>query len=574
MELMLPTIAPDMTLYSFLALTQRLNGASNAKDLSNILFSSPSAALQHDFPSNLNQFCRNTGQAFGNAIDVANNNTVLPYFLRFRPEQLKNEALSLMSGSTVEPLKFILGLPAGPTGATMPLHFCTECLNEDINYFGYAYWHRVHQLPSVLTCHKHLVPLRITNLRIDGRGRSGLFLPDDSGVQQSITLLPLDRGQSILNRLSILSTMALNRELPSFFSATSLRSTYLHGLKQQGLLTTSGRIRAQEFIQRLTKHYTSISSLEPFHNIVGTDFIDSLMHLVRKPRGHYHTACHLILIDFLFGDWDLFNSVYQWEKQMDLPFNQPNGTKHTKAKSLNENLENRLIALTTCYNNGEASFSALAKKFDIDVNTAMKLAGKLGLAEIPRKPRTLNVDITSNVISLLKDGQPLKAVAAMTNLSISTIDRIIYSEANLQEVWRAANKDWKREQVRNQFQKYLANNPTITVTELRHTYNSGYRWLYLHDFEWLSKHLPPKTPIKRKVLVAAQQRIDWSKRDEECLVALKDVDLTNLESWERIKPRAILRRLPKLTFSPRLERLPKSKAWIVNELAKYSSNNK
>lgn len=39
------------------------------------------------------------------------------------------------------------------------LQFCTECINEDLDYHGFSYWRRSHQLPGIDWCTKHAVPL-------------------------------------------------------------------------------------------------------------------------------------------------------------------------------------------------------------------------------------------------------------------------------------------------------------------------------------------------------------------------------------------------------------------------------
>lgn len=569
MQMMMPTLAPDMSFYSLLAVTKRLNGIGKAEQISQLLFSNSSSALRHDFPSNLNVFCDRTGNAFGNPVEVATNTSVLPYFLRFRTENVHYEAWKLMLGSTVEPLKFVLGLPPGPSGSMMPLCYCRECLDEDVSNFGYPYWHRKHQLPSVLVCPTHLTPLNYANLRIDGRGRSGLFLPDDSEIQKYQSSIALGRAQPILERLSSLSSMALENELSTQYSPDSLRAAYLHGLKQQGLLTPSGHIRAREFIGRLTKHYEIITHLSPFDRIIGKDTVEGMLRLVRKPRGNFHTASHLIMIDFLFGDWKLFNSVYLWEQQMDLPLEAQNDFKLTSHNyhNLDSNLEHRLLELVNRFKNKEGSFSSIAKQLDININTAMRWLGKLGLIEIPRKPRALTPDIKKNVISLLKQGLPLKAIASQTGLSSSTIDRICNEEPHLQQIWRTVNKVWKRNREREKISLFLINNPTITQTELRQSSNSGYCWLYRHDLEWLYRNLPQKQPIKRTQTLPNKPRINWGKRDDECLATLKTINMSNLESWERIKSKAILRRLPKMSFSPRLDKLPQSSAWVINMLS-------
>jgi hypothetical protein len=568
MQIMMPTLAPDMSFYSLLAVTKRLNGVSKAEKISQILFSNASAALRHDFPSNLAVFSRRTGNAFGSPIEVAINTSTLPYFLRFRPQTVHDEALGLMSGPSVEPLKFVLGLPPGPSGAFLPLCYCNECLEDDIRNYGYAYWHRRHQLPSVMVCPTHSTPLNYANLRMNGRGRSGLFLPNDTEIQKYQSTPLLNRAMPMLERLSILSSLALDKELSAPYSTNSLRTTYLHGLKQQGLLTASGRIRARDFIGRLTKHYEAISQLPTFDRIVGPSFAEGMLRLVRKPRVNFHTTSHLIMIDFLFGDWKLFNSIYLWEQQMDLPLENTAELQSASSghKNLDKNLEARLLELANRFKNNEGSLSSIAKQLDININTAMRWLGKLGLIEIPRKPKTISADIKTNAIMLLKQGYPLKTISSKTGLSSSSIDRICNEEPHLQKNWREANKEYKRQKEREKFLNFLINNPSITQAELRKSSDSGYRWLYQNDLSWLLQNLPSKRPVKRNQTSAIKPRVNWEKRDDECLAALKTINMGNLESWERIKPKAFLRRLPKLSFSPNLDKLPKSQKWVINAL--------
>jgi len=568
----MPILNPDMTFYSLLAVTKRLNGIGKAEEISRTLFSNSSAALRHDFSPDLDVFCNKTGNAFGNPIEVAIKTSTLPYFLRFRPQTTHDKALGLMAGSTVEPLKFVLGLPPGPSGAFLPLSYCNECLKEDIINYGYAYWHRKHQLPTVMVCPTHSTPLNYAKLRINGRGRSGLFLPNDDEIQKYQSKQLIGSAKPILERLSTLSSMVLDQELSAPYSANSLKATYLHGLKQQGLLSVSGRVRAKDFVNRITKHYEAISNLPTFDRIVGSRFADGLLRLVRKPRVNFHTASHLIMVDFLFGDWKLFNSVYLWEQQMDLPLE--NGTKLQATcpshKNLSKDLEDHLLELANRFNNKKGSLTSLAKQLNININTAMRWLGKLGLIEIPRKPKTISAKIRANVINLLKQGCPLKAVSYQTGLSSSSIDRICNEEPNLQKIWKEAHKKYKRQKEREKFLNFLTLYPSTTQSELRQSNDSGYRWLYNNDLLWLSQHLPTKRTIKRAQSLPVKPRVNWVKRDNQCLAALKVINMENLESWERIKPKAFLRRLPKLSFSPRLDKLPKSKLWVQGEIQRLN----
>lgn len=571
MLLMLPIMLPDMTLYSVVAMALRQNGAPRGEQISQTLFGSPWAGLRHDFPSHIVTFCQKTGNAFGDPIQVAMTATVLPYFLRFRPPELHAKAMALMFGDSVEPLKFVLGLPAGPSGASMPLRYCQECAEEDLRTYGVPYWHRQHQLPGVLICPHHLTALRQTLLRLDGRGRSGLFLPDDYEIQQSAKPVTPGKAKPLLGRLARLSAATLNQELLADYSISSLQAAYAHGLKQQGLLTSAGNVRATEFVDRLEKHYRAIADVAPFSRIISKAAVEGMLRLVRKPRVHFHTACHLLLVDFLFGDWDLFTSVYRWEQQMELPFDAPcnsNLDRQLVERAPDANLEQCLTELAKRWRNGEGSLTSLAKTLEIDINTAMRWLGKLNLMEVPRRPKTLTLEVRAGIIESLKSGNPIHEIVRTSSISRSSIDRICNEEPNLHVLWQQANRDWKRQYERRKLEATVKQEPTISLTKLRQTHNSGYRWLSRHDRDWLKQNLPRGHPVRAARILPAKPRVDWSARDRECLTALRELEPTlQLESWERLKPQALLRRLPPLSFSPRLDRLPKSSAKIAALLA-------
>lgn len=43
----------------------------------------------------------------------------------------------------------------GMTAPKKAAFLCSVCVEEDISFWGYSYWRRMHQLPGVLQCHKH-----------------------------------------------------------------------------------------------------------------------------------------------------------------------------------------------------------------------------------------------------------------------------------------------------------------------------------------------------------------------------------------------------------------------------------
>lgn len=409
---MLPILQPDMTLYSLVAIAHRWGGSSRGEQISQALFGSPGAGLRHDFPSHLGEFSRRTELAFGQPDEIALNATVLPYFLRFRLPEVQTEAIELMRGETVEPLKFVLGLPAGPSGASMPLCSCEDCIREDIDAHGFAYWHRRHQLPGVFVCPTHGHPLRRSKIRINGSGRSMLFLPNDGEIVATNTSGISDLQQPMLQRISIISASALDAPLPGGYSPQVLLATYRHGLKQQGLLTKSGRVRATDYLKWLSDRFRSVADIDMFNRIINQANLEGMLRLVRKPRWNFHSTYHLLLIDALFGSWDRFSSVYAWEHQMELP-------------------------------------------------------------------------------------------------------------------------------------------------------------LLRHNKEWQANQVSTNNALRNKDVTNRRPRVNWVARDYECLNALKAIEATlRFESRERLKPMVVLRKIQSLSFSPRLERLPESRALVGKIIAR------
>ncbi|MBI5006073.1 MAG: hypothetical protein HZB95_03005 [Nitrosomonadales bacterium] len=565
---MLPILQQDMTLYSLVAIAHRWGGSSRGEQISHLLFGSPGAGLRHDFPSHLGEFSRRTESAYGQPDEIALKATVLPYFLRFRPPEVHAEALALMRGDTVEPLKFVLGLPAGPSGSSMPLCTCEDCIREDKDVHGFAYWHRQLQLPGTFVCANHGVPILKSSIRIDGRGRSTLFLPDDPEIVSTSTSVIADQQLPLLRQLSNLSVAALNSTLSGEYSPQILLATYQHGLSQHGLLTKGGQVRARDFVKWLSDKYHAIANLDPFNRIVDERHVEGMLRLVRKPRGNFHTVSHLLLIDALFGSWDSFTSVYAWEHQMELPLLQQEATDPKEVHTTCE-YETLVIELARRYKNGEGSVTALSRVLGIDVSTAIRWLGKLGLMDVSRRPKVLTHEIRSEIIQSIKRGEPFRQISKTFSFSRATIDRICNEQPSLHEVWRAASHERARKTEREKFELLIKSNPKCSWAELRKTKNSGYSWLSRHDKEWLKSRLPAKTTRRGRQVTKRRPRVDWTLRDQECLSALKTLEATlRFEDWERLKPMVVLRKTKNLSFSPRLDRLPESRALVMQILEK------
>ena len=568
--LSLPPLCPDITLYSIVGLTARLNGYENSQSISRELFGSPVAGLRHDFPSDLAVFCKTTAQSYGDVEAVLNRLTTLPYFLRFRESPSNAEVVQLVSGSRIARLKFILGLPASPIDTLLPLRHCPECALTDWAEYGFAYWRREHQLPSSLVCPIHNIPLLQSGIRSDGTGWSCLHLPLDKRDHGSTPTPLTHRPNPVLLQLALLGSKILNGDADSY-TLEALRNAYLHGLRQNGLLTKAGHVRANEFVTRIGETYRSIAHLPPFNKIFCRQGIEGLLKLVRKPRSPGNPICHLLLINFLFGNWELFTSVLSWEEKITSPQSPPEPMHSKVILPLQQQppiqLQAKLTAIEEKMSVGLISLTKACKEEGVDIGTAIRWLGKLGSQHVPRRPRTVNSEARAQAILMLSQGLPLVLVAKNLGLSKATIDRICNESPVQIQLWKAANFEWKRVKYRQAFLDSAKSDAEFSRKDIRTLKGAGYSWLYQHDRTWLSEQFPP--PMRAVPRKPTQRRatVDWDARDQECVRAIAEFSNNiQLEAWERVKPRAILRRIPKLSFMPRLDRLPQTKAVITQLL--------
>lgn len=565
-NLILPPLYEDMTFFSWMSTTHMINGYPSSYQLSEKLLGNGSAGTRLDFPSHLEKFCSNTSNAFGDIYSLSKNTTVLPYYLAFRPINLLDNCVRLMASNSVEHLKFILGLPPTRANQFPSLKFCPDCFELDVEELGYGYWHRSHQLPSTHICTTHGELLHIYRLREDGRGKTELALPslnNGYGIQVSM------HSHSLLENLSELSVKALTSLLPSEFNPIQLQFTYQHGLKQHGLITPRGQIRASEFLSRLQKYFYPIKSISPYDKLLSHDNVQHFLKLIRKPRGFHHSVTHLLLIQFLFNSWDLFCSTYKWESQFQLDLTPESQFDNAQ---LQYSFDGNLNEIAMRYKEGE-SLRKLAQEYNYDIGTLMRQLGKLNLAIIKRRPKKVSQEILDCVLDMLDQGHALKSISQVTNLSKSTIDRICASNPSIQQVWKQNKKANLRGKKRAALMQFIADNPLATKSVINASMSSTINWLTAHDIVWLNQCLKIVKPARvHRTPQASRPRINWTKRDDECLKALQAIGNIELESWERRKPQAFLRRLPTLSFKPRLSNLPKSKEWITSALERLNES--
>jgi hypothetical protein len=180
--------------------------------------------------------------------------------------------------------------------------FCPVCVTNDRKNVGETYWHRLHQLPSILVCPRHNVFLEDSQVRRDSARDALRFVPAEY-VVQTLPVRHVDLSDSthrLLLKLSIdgewlLGHKSSGNDLKTFYKR------YLNLLIGRGLATCTGSIHVTELIYEFSTFYPP-NLLKLLHcEFTGADQQKTnwLLRLVRPPKNAQHFIYHLLLTQFL-----------------------------------------------------------------------------------------------------------------------------------------------------------------------------------------------------------------------------------------------------------------------------------
>lgn len=164
-----PTPYPDEILYSILARYSIRCGIASNQLIIGSIFSKPTAGAIMELPFNLYALEANLPVNCSNTAEkLIEKHTLYPFFTAFLP---KERAISIKKLMLEDSGTMIYG-KAGIMGMKVPLNlylrFCPQCFKEDIETYGEAYWHRLHQVPCVIVCPTHRILLHNSTVLVTG----------------------------------------------------------------------------------------------------------------------------------------------------------------------------------------------------------------------------------------------------------------------------------------------------------------------------------------------------------------------------------------------------------------------
>lgn len=552
-----PCIYPDELLYGILGRYHQTDGYLNIKIALNEMFNRGTIVPILDLPCHLEELCSNLPGDLGYSSDwIIMNCTLFPFYSPFMDEYRRQECIEIMKFKNGSGLKTKMGIVAGEIFKKDFIYFCPECAKAELKNYREAYIHRLHQVPGVFICEKHLCKLNeyksfstgrlhFTNLEFDEIEYKTEFIDDNDLNHQ---LLKITEEVKYL-----LSPHG------SDLDQCSIHQKYLSILDEKGYLTPQKRIKQRKFIADFRNHYG-----EWFLNIMNSnlDIEDEnnwLKILLRKPNRAMHPIRHILLIDFLTGSIDKFTKFQAKSKSYSClnkfcsEYRKSNKTKYVITADYKTR---EPIATIICEKCG-FKYSRKASKEHNEIGT-IKDYGFLWL------------NMLREILYSSKN-KSLRAIAREMGCDSKTV--VKYSEllglrtlvqSNMKVKLpheRTRTSYFKGANYRESITKFVKNNPSSTITVIKRNNYKEYMWLYKNDKEWLNSTLPK--PTKPSNIISG--RVDWDKRDEELLQILK-------KQYELIKSSGALIRITKTLLGrksgklsyieKRLDKLPKCNEYL------------
>ncbi|WP_449106591.1 TnsD family Tn7-like transposition protein [Pseudomonas mohnii] len=514
----------DETFYSICSRQHRYLSHLDTNSTLRWLYGNGYKTITHDFPNNFNSLNPLVSATWGDALSIIHNHTILNFFCPFQTEQRIEEAVQVLKGPQLGSLKYRLGLLTGKFGAEHPLKACITCMDEDNASRGVAYWHLTHQYPGMILCPTHGTILNVSKVN---RQWSGIFewaLPSTNLLHPCTQKHPTSASNKALSNLGI-SIVDLVKHYSLHFDPDITREIYkaaLNALAWPGV----GQAAA------LKSFATFVSLLQPFPPFTslptGPRGAAAFLHsMTRKPRSHCHPLKHLVMINWLFGEFSKFIEAYDILT----------GLRSQEFRSHTIDHTTRLSQETEENNN-----AFLVKK----------------------RPKKLKPPLRTFILEELRSGISKSNVCSNFSISISTVNRILKSEPAVERIRKDLSFKVSRTKHRETWSKIIMDNPTLSPTLLRKKAPASYQWLYRYERDWLFK-INGNIPSGR---LGNNCHVNWNERDHNLahlvIEIINNISDGDAKSLSRCELCDLIPGFSRALESPR--RFPTTQAIIMSKL--------
>ncbi len=471
-----------------------------------------------------------------NPLEVISQRTIYP-LVRFAQPLKARSILNTMKCNSDDKVISSTAIGHSRFSTFYGLKYCPQCVVEDIEKYGFTYWHINHQIPGTEACFKHHY-LLIGVAMGDGKKDRVLFLPRFE-IQ---TPSPANDSQIKYASFSAKLLTELQQHKSDFINV------YRHLLQQKGLVSPNGKnLKTSKIIELISLYWEGLEFSDHLRLGVPCDlsdfrFIGKILR--KKTNSPAHPIKHILLASFLTNN------------DVSLLFKRPKKVNSHVIKPEN-NKDDEILKLLI---QGES----LNK---IEKNTKRSRCYIRRVAELNRIPHKSNSlryseKIRRAVLIKAMYGISCDEITTSLNVGLGYVEQVICNELNMSQ-WRKHLRIQNNIlAASNRLKEITRKHPNWNRTRIRMYAEADYFILYNNNKslieEILPKALKPKTCYK-----------DWEQEDNRLFQAI-----SKIENIEVLSLTAIGRLVNDHKYILRsIEKLPKTQALLI-KLGKLNEKNK
>jgi hypothetical protein len=485
--------------------------------------------------------------------------TLLPLFSLFMEKERAAEMIHATTNSNGE--RVLLRSLVGVQGLEDKcLFYCPRCASLDIDQYGEAYWHRIHQVPGVSACPHHRELL--IKYEVKTYNQQQVRLRDINMIENiCVSMEPVHVDENMMSNLVDIAKdfqYLLNTNL-NHMDIHSLIKLYQHFLSEKKLAAPTGKIYREQLVREFEDFY-GIEILE----YIGFNYKNLLMRFLHKSGRAFPPIFHVLLMRFLAGSIEQFITTNI--------FNEPNtpfgdGPWYCLNPASDHYMER-------CVTDIKVGYSGFTKK-PLGVFCCEQCGfaySQLGVPVSEEDEQKLHRFVEFGPVwenrlrTLIQNKTELKQISEKLGVQPRKVKQVA-EILGIQTEWKpskTADSKRKLEEKRNMYRKewleLRAKNKPLSKHELKELNSRVSTWLIRNDFVWYESNSPKKQQQYRMEL-----KRDWEQRDEELLKIIKGI-ITNWNDEDkpvRITKNKIFDLVGKsFLYYNRLDKLEKSSSFI------------
>jgi len=292
-----PSLYPDELLYSGIARYHQMSGNTAQKHTVRELFGDRLVCATVDLPSHLRHLSERLGSVYS-VQDLIINHTLYPYYRVFiSPEKAEYIFNQMSEGMSWGEVHIVLGIPASLIKLPTHLRFCSSCYAMDISIYHEPYWRRSHQIPGVIVCPMHKVPLIESTVPYTTREQKFGFIPL-SGVNTAVETTNIKIDSDLVDLFTMVaerSCALLQLDKVNINCSIAIERC----LHNKGYMTKCGRIRFLRLIRDFTEYFSK-KFLQYVQCQVSESQSETWLHKMFRGKDlMFHPLRHILVTSFL-----------------------------------------------------------------------------------------------------------------------------------------------------------------------------------------------------------------------------------------------------------------------------------